>query len=98
MSLITAFLLLISYAGYTALLLLAFHMSNRVVQTLTCIFAGHTFVHLIAFPLLFLEPWFTQTESNESIIVLLGIIYLILTFALTIWQFMITSAYIYSTH
>lgn len=89
-SLLAAGALLISYGVYTVVLLLLFRMFNRTVQTLTCLLAGHTIVHLFAFPLLLVAPWFVEAKMIQPLALLVAVVYLILTFVLTIWQFMIT--------
>lgn len=89
-SMLAAVTLLITYAAYTFILLLVFKMPNRTVQTLTCLLAGHGIVHLFAFPLLLLVPWLSEAHLFEILALIVGIIYLILTLALTAWQFMIT--------
>jgi len=86
--------LIASYVLYTYILLAVFRVTGRLVQTLTCLFAGHTIVHLFAFPLLLAIPLLTAETIPKSFGALFGIIYLILTLMLTVWQFMITT-YIY---
>ncbi len=89
-SILAAATLLLSYGLYTLALLLMFRLPNRTVQTLTCLLAGHTIVHLFAFPLLLVAPWLSENHLFEFLALLVGIVYLILTLALTAWQFMIT--------
>jgi len=89
-SLLGGIALLASYGLYTATLLMAFRLPRRIVQTLTCLFAGHTIVHLCAFPLLAIPPWFAVKVSIQIWELIIGILYLILTLILTVWQFMIT--------
>lgn len=89
-SLLAAGALLASYGAYTFALLLLFRMSSRTVQTLTCLLAGHAIVHLFAFPLLLVAPWFAEAKIVQPLALLVAVVYLILTFVLTIWQFMIT--------
>ncbi len=82
--------LLASYGLYTLALLLAFRVSSRIVQTLTCLLVGHTIVHLFAFPLLLVTPWLAEANIVQPLALLVGIVYLILTLILTVWQFMVT--------
>lgn len=82
--------LLASYAVYTFLLLLAFRVSNRFVQTFTSLLASHAIVHLFAFPLLLVTPWLLEANAIQPLALMVGIVYLILTLVLTIWQFMVT--------
>ena len=93
-SLLAGASLILSYGLYTLILLSAFHVSNRLVQTLTCLLAGHTLVHLIAFPMLLVAPWLAEAKLPQSLAVLVGVVYLVLTLMLTIWQFMV-SVHIY---
>ena len=89
-SLLAGGALLLSYGLFTFALLLAFRLPGRVVQTLTCLLAGHTIVHLFAFPLLLVTPWLADTKGIQSLGLLVGVVYLILTLILTIWQFIVT--------
>ena len=89
-SMLAAASLLISYGIYTFFLLFAGRLSNRTIQTLTCILAGHTIVHLFAFPLLLVAPWLAEADAIHPVALLVGVTYLILTLVLTVWQFMIT--------
>lgn len=82
--------LLLSYGVYTFLLLFAFRVPHRFVQTLTCLLAGHAIVHLFAFPLLLVTPWLAEVNIVQPVALFVGVIYLILTLLLTIWQFMVT--------
>lgn len=93
-SFLAAGALLLSYGIYTVVLLSLFRMLNRIVQTLTCLLAGHTIVHVFAFPLLLVAPWLIDANVIQPLALLVAVVYLILTFVLTIWQFMIT-AHIY---
>lgn len=89
-SLLAGAVLLVSYGLYTVALLLAFGMSARIMQTLTCLLAGHTIVHLCAFPLLLITPWLVESTISQPLALVVGIVYLILTLVLTVWQFMVT--------
>ena len=82
--------LLASYGFYTCALLLANQMPIRIVQTLTCLIAGHAIVHLFAFPLLMVTPWLAVSTIAPPVALLVGVMYLVLTLMLTIWQFMVT--------
>lgn len=84
----------VSYMVYTFILLSLFHVANRTVQTLSCLLAGHLIVHVIAFPLLLIIPVIAVNNIPQPFGLLFGIVYLILTLILTVWQFMLT-AYIY---
>lgn len=89
-SLIAGAALVASYGIYTFALMLAFRLSSRLIQTLTCLLASHIIVHLFAFPLLLVTPWLTETNIVEPLVLLVGVVYLILTLILTVWQFMVT--------
>lgn len=89
-SIVAGAALLLSYAIYTYALLLVFRVANRMVQTLTCLLAGNSIVHLFAFPLLLMTPWLMQANAVEPLALLIGIFYLVSTLILTIWQFMVT--------
>lgn len=87
-------LLILSYAIYTYALLAVFRMKNRVIQTLSCLYAGHAIVHLFALPLLVSSFGFSNTSMTEPIVRFVSITYLIATLVLTVWQFMV-SVHIY---
>ena len=86
--------LILSYVLYTWVLLFLFRLPSHFLQTLTCLLAGHTVVHLIAFPLLLIMPLFLNEHISPIIGPFVGFLYLVLTLILAIWQF-IVSAYIY---
>ena len=86
--------LVLSYILYTWVLLLLFRLQSRFLQTFSCIMAGHTIVHMVAFPLLLMMPLFLSVKISPIIGSFIGILYLVLTLLLAIWQFMV-SAYIY---
>ncbi len=86
--------LILSYVLYTWVLLLLFRLRSRFLQTLSCLLAGHTVVHLVSFPLLLIMPLFLNVHLSPIIGPFIGILYLVLTLILAIWQFMV-SAYIY---
>jgi hypothetical protein len=89
-SLFAGIALLLSYVIYTGVLLLVSHRAARFVQSLTCILAGHAIVHVLAFPLLLMTPLFLEAAANQSLGLLIGVIYLAFTLVLTVWQFMVT--------
>ena len=90
MSLLAGISLLSCYGLYTFALLAAFRVPNRTVQTLTCLLAGHIIVHLFALPLLLMTPWLADANTTQTLALLVGFVYLILTLILTVWQFMVT--------
>ena len=93
-ALVEASILLLSYAIYTLGLLRLFRVSYRTVQSLSCLLAGHTIVHLFAFPLLLIAPYLALAALPPILALLLGIVYLLLTIVFSLWQFMI-SVHIY---
>lgn len=86
--------LILSYGIFTCSLFSVCHVFNRSVQSLTCLFAGHTLIHLFAFPLLMIVPWLATVQISPLLTLMLGVVYLLLTLVLTLWQLMI-SAHIY---
>lgn len=86
--------LVLSYALYTWLLLSLSRLQARFVQTLTCLLAGHMAVHLVAFPLLLILPLLLGVKTISLMGSIVGILYLILTLMLAIWQFVV-STYIF---
>ena len=94
-AMLIAGLLVLSYAVYTCVLLLMNRQSLRIVQTLSCLLASHSIVHLFAFPLLLiLTPLLIETNTTHILGPFVGIMYLVLTLILTVWQFAVTT-YIY---
>ena len=89
--LIVGCLLLASYFFYTGLLLSLFHKKARLVQTLTCLFACHTMVHVVALPLLVMLPLLKELTAYPGLSFVLSLVYLILSLMLSIWQFMIST-------
>ena len=93
-TLAAAFSLVISYGLYTFFLLKALKLSNRVLQTLTCLYICHLIVHLFAFPLIFAMPLVDAKSMAQSPPVLFIMVYLLIALGLTIWQFLL-SVFIY---
>ncbi|KTD25961.1 MULTISPECIES: hypothetical protein [Legionella] len=89
-SILAALTLLCSYFAYTYILLKIYHKTNRTLQTLTALLVCHMIVHFFAFPLLFMTPFLIKGDINQGVVLFLGVLYLILTFLLTIWQFLVT--------
>lgn len=86
--------LLATYFVYTYLLLKLNKKSNRILQTLTALLFSHMIIHVIALPLLVVAPALVNANMDQALTLLMGVVYLILTLVLTVWQFLIT-AYIY---
>jgi len=92
--LLVGVLFILSYALYTFALLFVFRVASRLVQTLSCLYAGHAVVHVFALPMLLLSPWLISANMLEPMMRFVSIIYLIATLMLTVWQFMV-SVHIY---
>ncbi len=86
--------LILSYAAFTGLLLFLFNVNDRFVKTLTSLFCCHFIVHIIALPVLLMMPALADANMKNPVMVSLGMIYLLVTLALSIWQILI-SAQIY---
>ncbi|TAL62363.1 MAG: hypothetical protein EPN84_06610 [Legionella sp.] len=91
---LAAFCLLVSYVLYTYALLAFRNIASRAVQTITCLFATHTIVHLFAMPLILTAPFLNRFNLENPLLLLLAVVYLMATLGLSIWQFIIT-AHIY---
>lgn len=86
--------LLCSYFVYTFLLLKIFCKANRALQTLTALLISHMIIHFFAFPLLFTTPLLATSGMSPAFVLFVSVSYISYTFALTVWQFLIT-LYIY---
>lgn len=82
--------LIIVYCIYTFLLLKVNNKANRLVQSLSSLLASHLIVHVFALPLLIVAPALAAAKMSHGLALLLGLIYLILTLILTVWQFLVT--------
>ncbi|WED43798.1 hypothetical protein [Legionella cardiaca] len=82
--------LIVAYFIFTFILLKLNHKTNRAVQALTSLLASHFIVHLFAIPLLLVAPALAEANMGNGLALLLGVIYLVLTLILTVWQFLIT--------
>jgi hypothetical protein len=93
-TLIAASSLILSYILYTYALLFFRGVRSRLVQTLTCLFATRIIIHILASPLLLLDPYLSHVHLKNPIFLFIGVIYLFITLGLSVWQFVIT-AHIY---
>lgn len=91
---ITAASMVLSFILYTYAVLFVRKLPSRLIQTCTCLFFAHTFIHLCAFPLFVLGPYLTESSVKNPLVLFVGILYLLVTLTLSVWQFMIT-AHIY---
>lgn len=89
-SVLAALTLICSYFVYTFVILKIYRKAHRALQTLTALLASHMIVHFCAFPLLLIAPLIIGTKLNAMFLLFIGIVYLILTLLLTLWQFMVT--------
>lgn len=93
-SILAALTLLCSYFIYTFLILKINRKVNRALQTLTCLLVSHTIIHFFAFPLLLAAPLLAKANLAQAVLVSIGMVYILLTLSLTLWQFIVT-IYIY---
>ncbi len=93
-TLMAASSLILSYIFYTYALLFFRGVSSRLVQTLTCLFCARIIIHIIASPLLLLDPYLSHIHLKNPLFLFIGVIYLFITLGLSVWQFVIT-AHIY---
>lgn len=88
--------LILSYAGFTYILLAFRNLTSRLVQTLTCLFATHTIVHLCVSPIMLFSPLMTPKNLANPVFFMFGMLYLFIILGLSIWEFLIT-AHIYKS-
>lgn len=89
-SLIASLTLLCSYYLYTYVLLKINHKTNRTLQTLTTLLFCHLIVHFFVFPLLLASPLLSSKTGSYFLLLIFSIMYLLLTLALSVWQFLLT--------
>lgn len=94
LTLLVATSLIFSYVIYTYIVLRLKGLASRSVQTVTVLFSTSIIIHLLVVPLLFFAPYLAQIHLNNLLSLFLGIIYLFLSIAFSVWQFVIT-AHIY---
>jgi hypothetical protein len=84
-------LLIFSYSFYTFITLTIRNLQSRFVQTLTCLFATHTIIHIFAYPLLAVTPLLIDGEAiPQAFDFIFMFVYLLLTIIVTVWQLMVT--------
>lgn len=91
---ITALSLAFSFIIYTYTLLALQDLGSRTIQTVTSLFCTHIIIHLFASPLFFIDPYLSQANLKNPLLLLVGVIYLFVTLGLSVWQFVVT-AHIY---
>lgn len=91
---LTAASLILSFIIYTYGILFFRGFASRWVQTTTCLFFTHIIIHLLATPLFILDPYLSQANLKNPLLLFVGVIYLFITLGLSVWQFVVT-AHIY---
>lgn len=86
--------LVFSFIIYTGVILYFKGFGSRFVQTITSLLYAHSIVHLLAFPLFIIDPHLNHSNLKNPIFLIIGVFYLFITLALSVWQFVIT-AHIY---
>lgn len=94
LTLFCAISLILSFFVYNSALLFLRGVSPRLVQTLTSLFCTRIIIHILACPLLLLDPYLLNANLKNPHLLFIGVIYLFITFGLSLWQFVIT-AHIY---
>ena len=93
-TLMAALSLIVSYVIYNSIILFFRGLSLRLVQTLTCLFSTRIIIHILACPLLLVDPYLSHANLKNPHLLFVAVIYLFITLGLSIWQFVIT-AHIY---
>lgn len=83
--------LILSFFIYTYALLFVTGYAARFVQTITCLFVIHAIIHILASPLLLLDPYLSQANLKNPLLLFIGVIYLFVTLGLSVWQFVIAA-------
>jgi hypothetical protein len=86
--------LILSFIVYNYAILFFRGVSIRLVQTLTCLFCTRIIIHILACPLLLVDPYLSNANLKNPLLLFIGVLYLFVTFGLSLWQFVIT-AHIY---
>lgn len=90
-SVLIALSLITSFVVYSFALLAVKGLSSRLVQTVTTLFLTHSLIHLCAVPLFIFDPYLVKVEEKKPLLLLIGMIYLLVTLALSVWQFAVTA-------
>lgn len=91
---LAAISLIASYILFTFFVLFVKGLAQRVIQTLTSLFCTRIILHILAAPLLLIDPYLSQANLKNPLLLFIGVIYLFITLGLSVWQFVIT-AHIY---
>lgn len=89
--LMIAISLIFSFIVYCYIILLFKGFIGRLVQTLTCIFCTQLIIHILACPLVLLEPYLVNAHIKNPLVLFIGVMYLFITLGLSVWQFVITA-------
>lgn len=87
---LASFTVLLSYCLYTAILLKLFNKTSRFIQTMTTLIVSNLFIHLLAYPLLFMTSTLDLQEVAGPGLFVFAIFYLLFTLLLSTWQFLVT--------
>lgn len=90
-SVLISFFLIVSDVIYTYLVLSFKGLTARLVQVVTSLFFINIIIHILVVPLLLIAPYLSQIHLRGPLFLFLGIIYLLLSLGLSIWQFVITA-------
>ena len=83
--------LVFSFIIYTVALLFFKGLKTRAVQTVTSLLYVHCIIHLLALPLFIVDPYLTQANLKNPVVLFIGVFYLFVTLGLSIWQFIVTA-------
>ena len=83
--------LILSFIVYCYILLYFRGRIGRLVQTLTSIFCAHLIIHILACPMLLLDPYLLHANLKNPLILFIGVLYLFINLGLSVWKFVITA-------
>lgn len=90
-ALMCAVTLIFSFFFYSYAVLIFSGYVSRFVQTITCVFVAHIIIHVLASPLLLLDPYLAHANLKNPLLLFVGVIYLFVTLGLSVWQFVIAA-------
>ena len=91
---IVALSLTLSFILYNSIILFFKGLKSRLVQTSTSLLFAYCIVHVLAMPLVMIDPYITPINLKNPFFLFISILYLFVTLSLSVWQFLIT-AHIY---
>ena len=86
--------LVLSFVIYSGAILFFRSLQARLLQTVTSLLFTHSIIHLLAMPLFLFDPYLNHQHLKNPIFLLMGVIYLLISLGLSVWEFVIT-AHIY---